>query len=1019
MRCIHFATNNDSYTGVHSAEYDVRLNAPQVSSLNSRPGAYEFVDNTVTASGPWGTVNDAPGSSASYTLTSTFWNSRRPDGDLGTYWQEQLGVPFYILGEAPFALGYDYVDAFSGFDNLTFGATLPLEVDIVDGPTTHYSTTFLDDAGNTVTPTCSWGAQVRNGGTVTPAWYQCHVNGHVPSITPGRDPFSVCAPPFFCTDGYYGDQGPDGNPLWNEYRFYFQTKLVSGTQGQQIAIPMDIWADTGNVSPPDIAPTGGSASNPIHAVTYVTVTGEQQLRVSTSAAQTQVLVGGTATFNIGFQNTGSVTSQNTYVYDIFGYDPVTAQALGATYPSYGCTTQPTPFLGVSQVQGAPAVDIEYTTDASANVGSTWLPYTNTVDNSTVTGLRFRINSAYSSTAGQYSPSDLAGLVNVNFQAPDDLGSRICTMAAIQADGFLIAGALDSQTPIHIVSVIIDPPHSDIQANATYGTFCGASVALDGTASTSAVSYAWFDGSTPIGTDPSFSITLAPGTHDISLTTTNELGQTDTAHKTVTVTDGNAPTITCPDGPIYASIDAQCNPSTTITATAADDCDGSLTPTCTALQAGDGSVTCSVTDSAGNTATCSVETHVTGGNTAPSFAIDSFLTSPNGGICENSYFQVSGTYSPGCGSSAGVQVTASYFDAQGGEHQFYSWYGQPYLYDNGDGTFQVYDYFSTTDVDGNTPPSGATIKITLTNSDGSTIVNTYANTTVETCGCIEVFSPGLGAVMFEDLHPSNGDFDFNDQVVTYEYTAEEDGNTGKIMRMKAMFNDLAIGATIHSSLNLGIPGLSPDHISRIDRYFSDGTQDTLQPVVGEQSSAVIPVLDDTFQLYSSGSYINTDPNQAQQSGRGVAIVITFTDDTYYWDVFSNEAPLDLFIARTGNYGRQIHLPAYGPTDMGTEDLRNTADDASNTNGWGNYTNTDGVPFAISIPDFPQYWATERTDVASVFTELVPWVQSGGSDYNNYYWYGEAIDTSHAIPAPLPISSDSVGPVFQSFTNFCGD
>ena len=64
------------------------------------------------------------------------------------------------------------------------------------------------------------------------------------------------------------------------------------------------------------------------------------------------------------------------------------------------------------------------------------------------------------------------------------------------------------------------------------------VTLDGSASYdvdgTVMQYQWFDGTTPLGTDPVITVPLAFGKHQITLTTTDNLGKTGTATVQVSV-----------------------------------------------------------------------------------------------------------------------------------------------------------------------------------------------------------------------------------------------------------------------------------------------------------------------------------------------------------------------------------------------------------------------------------------------------------------------------------------------------
>ena len=142
------------------------------------------------------------------------------------------------------------------------------------------------------------------------------------------------------------------------------------------------------------------------------------------------------------------------------------------------------------------------------------------------------------------------------------------------------------------------------------------VNLDGSASTagsgSITSYAWTDGATSLGSGQMLSVSLATGSHTITLTVTDSGGGTDTDDVVVNVVDTLAPAITCPSNivvnlplnstatsmtvnyPAVTAIDA-CSSSVTVNSTPAS---GSTFPI------GTTTVHATADDGAGHTSSCS-------------------------------------------------------------------------------------------------------------------------------------------------------------------------------------------------------------------------------------------------------------------------------------------------------------------------------------------------------------------------------------------------------------------------------
>ena len=175
---------------------------------------------------------------------------------------------------------------------------------------------------------------------------------------------------------------------------------------------------------------------------------------------------------------------------------------------------------------------------------------------------FQINISAFGTAGSgdgefASPQDIAGGVDVGYVADtgNDRVQKLGTAAAPPA----VADAGPDQT----VEC----------AGAT------TSVTLNGTGSTGsgALTYAWSEGATALGTGSTLVVALPTGAHTITLTVTDSNGS-DTDDVLITVQDTTAPTIDCPDD-IVATLLPN---STAITApasftvTAGDSCSANVT-----------------------------------------------------------------------------------------------------------------------------------------------------------------------------------------------------------------------------------------------------------------------------------------------------------------------------------------------------------------------------------------------------------------------------------------------------------
>jgi len=1011
VRCLKM--DRPGLINATEAFYTTRLSDGERASLEATPGGLKFVQNKAFLSGGFSSVNYAAGASIEVDLVSTFWNSRQPGMYLNNGGILQVNQPGLITGALPFRSDA-FVSNFLGFKDLTFSQTLPLEVDLSGPPQIDDRVTGLvrmvTDDGTDAVLNCTWNPQNRTTFPITPASYHCTVPGHVPSYRPGHDPFVVCSAPDFCT------QSPFVSPQfpWNVMGFSVPIKVASGFQGQNVPLTANIWADGGNIASNLPLPRGTSEANPVTTTASITVGGTSQLAVQSSAQGLSVAVGQNAKFLVDYSNTGSVSTRNTYVYDLFGIDPTTNQSLANAYPAFGCSTQRGTLVSVAQTSGVPATTLEYTTTNPPSIATAVWTASAPANLALVTGVRFKLNSAFSPTAGEYGPNDAAGRELITLSAPNDPGKRLCNMGAIVASGFTPAGALSASAALTIISHCSDPsgcdPTADPGSPASISadpSSCGAVYTLDAHRSTKATIFKWFENGVQIASGLTPTVTFSAGVHVITLVASTVDGISASANVTITVTDGTAPVLTCPAS-VNAVIDGACNVSVNVVATARDNCDGTLPVTCdtSGVQSGATSVSCSATDAAGNSSSCSVAVNPAPiQNTGLTFgSISPFHVAPDANACNDNLAIVEFTWENGCAGEGTPSFQGTYQDANGNQQtvQVFQWTNYLRTGTTYTGTFAV------------GLQSGLTVfdSLTITGTAGALTTSATLPLKSETCACTQVlYGPSqnsFGTVMFEDLWPGNGDLDFNDQTVAYNYEFLMDDSATNVVKMQVTYNVLSLGASIHNGLFLHLPMLA-GAASSIERYqgvydpssFSyvqSGGAVTIQSKAGE-TDLVIPIVDDARSLFPNvGGFINTEPTLPSHNGNEVALVITFAQPIPLAQLDTGLVPYDLFMAQTNDYSHQVHLSQYAGTPLANPALFHTKDD--NTGAVAHYVNKQGLPFALNIPN-STYWAQERVSIDKVFPDITAFAASGGA--TNQDWFQTNVNYSLAY-------SQGAGPTY---------
>jgi LruC domain-containing protein len=315
---------------------------------------------------------------------------------------------------------------------------------------------------------------------------------------------------------------------------------------------------------------------------------------------------------------------------------------------------------------------------------------------------------------------------------------------------------------------------------------------------------------------------------------------------------------------------------------------------------------------------------------------------------------------------------------------------------------------------NTAPGDSFFELAILGADGtgsSAFTRLTATLPPPPPTCSLAFSPSQGAqgmVLFEDNWPANGDLDFNDQVVTYNYQLQLNAS-GNATALQATFNILAAGADTANGLYLRLPGVAPGDIASLS--LTDSTGQTGPGVTPRYfgNELVIPIIADTRSLFAAPGFINTSAALAAQNPTmAFSLNITFASPV---SLSQADGPFDLFLAQTADYGHQIHLPAYSGAETGVDPSFFTmGNDGSNiginVGRW--FVNTDGLPFALNLNQ-PIDWPLERSPIDSAYPEITQFGLSAGID--DPLWFsdqviGSAVFTQglYGSQAPQPILLD---------------
>ena len=229
----------------------------------------------------------------------------------------------------------------------------------------------------------------------------------------------------------------------------------------------------------------------------------------------------------------------------------------------------------------------------------------------------------------------------------------------------------------------------------------------------------------------------------------------------------------------------------------------------------------------------------------------------------------------------------------------------------------------------------------------------------------MFTPskyGWGTVAFEDLWPSNGDYDFNDLAVNYRVIAVLNAE-GLAVQLDFLINTKSNRASYTNGFGIEMETLLPGQIESVagniltKNYInlnSNGTE-------SGQNKAVIIIFDDSNSMLNNEHKISVKFNSP---------------------ISTNElgvAPFNPFMIINKIREKEVHLAYKNRTSLA---VNNFDESGINNDQDGNYISNNGFPWAINIVhDFKV--PKEKIAINKAYNHFNIWAISGGLDYKDWY------------------------------------
>lgn len=255
--------------------------------------------------------------------------------------------------------------------------------------------------------------------------------------------------------------------------------------------------------------------------------------------------------------------------------------------------------------------------------------------------------------------------------------------------------------------------------------------------------------------------------------------------------------------------------------------------------------------------------------------------------------------------------------------------------------------------------------TCNDSDGDGAEDTVDLYPEDPSKAFNVFYPTettQATMVFEDLWPFLGDYDFNDTAIDYSIKTILNANN-QAVALEFDYTVTSDGASFVNAFAFELPGIDPTNVSSVTgQILTNGVFNLSgNNTEAAQTNAVIPLFDDHSALVGQAGKVTvnfSNPIPEGQLGNG---------------------PFNPFLVVNGEREIEIHLAGDSPTSLGNN-LPTV--EGNNVDGDGDYATDEGLPWALNIAEsFPVLKEKESIDLGYLFFR--PWAISGGKNRRDWY------------------------------------
>ena len=261
---------------------------------------------------------------------------------------------------------------------------------------------------------------------------------------------------------------------------------------------------------------------------------------------------------------------------------------------------------------------------------------------------------------------------------------------------------------------------------------------------------------------------------------------------------------------------------------------------------------------------------------------------------------------------------------------------------------------------------AAIKV-ANDSDGDGINDELDDFPFDVNKAFNNFSPSIndtGKLVYEDLWPNQGDYDFNDLVVDYSYNLIANADN-LVSQINADYNIVHIGASFRNGFAITLP-IDPSNISQIEGQVLNGSFEDVASNGTENGTR-----SDETVIIVAGNTLN-------MTGQTVSLSITL--DNPVERALLGPVPFNPFLIVNGDRSREVHLADMEPTSKASQ--LGEGDDYSDPSSNRFYKTKTNLPWALNI--YENFNAPpEGTPITLQYPRFKNWANSGGNQDQDWF------------------------------------